>query len=81
MIGGNGSLRKSALDARSSLLTNRYDRNNVEYDSEYTPEKPAFLYLDAPTDIRWLPNRSAVSYKLERTSDGIHLEHHRGNER
>ena len=70
LIGGNGSLRKSALDARSSLLTNRYDRNNVEYDSEYTPEKPAFLYLDAPTDIRWLPNRSAVSYKLERTSDG-----------
>ena len=70
LIGGNGNLRKAAIDVRSSILTNRYDRNNVEYDSQYTPEKPAFLYLSAPTDIRWLLNRSAASYKLERTSDG-----------
>lgn len=70
LIGSNGNLRQATTFIRTRILDNRYDRQGIDVAIDGAPEKPAFLYLNAPTDIRWLPNRSANSYRLERTSDG-----------
>lgn len=70
LLDENGAMRTACTSIHFQIIDNAVERAETEVEEDNRQDKPAFLNIESTTGIKWFGNRDAVSYKLERSTDG-----------